>query len=92
MKLKTYLAGISLLAAIGPVLAQVHGDLVRIGVLTDFSGVYSDITGKGAVIATQMAIDDFLEKEKPSFKVEMISADHQNKGKRRPTAVLTVRA
>jgi branched-chain amino acid transport system substrate-binding protein len=79
MKLKTYLAGISLLAAIGPVLAQVHGDLVRIGVLTDFSGVYSDITGKGAVIATQMAIDDFLEKEKPSFKVEMISADHQNK-------------
>jgi branched-chain amino acid transport system substrate-binding protein len=32
------------------------------------------------VIATQMAIDDFVAKEKPAFKVEMVSADHQNKG------------
>ena len=53
---------------------------VKIGVLTDLSGVYSDVAGKGAVVATQMAIDDFLAKEKPAFKVEMVSADHQNKG------------
>ncbi len=60
--------------------AQVSDNVVRIGVLTDLSGVYSDVAGKGTVIATQMAIDDFLAKEKPGFKVEMVSADHQNKG------------
>ena len=48
--------------------------------LTDLSGVYSDVAGKGTVVATQMAIDDFLAKEKPAFKIEMVSADHQNKG------------
>jgi branched-chain amino acid transport system substrate-binding protein len=52
---------------------------VRIGVLTDMSGVFSDLGGAGAVTAAQMAIDDFVEKEKPSFKVELVSADHQNK-------------
>ncbi|MGS0756344.1 ABC transporter substrate-binding protein, partial [Roseateles sp. GG27B] len=54
--------------------------VVRIGMLTDLSGVYSDVAGKGTVLATQMAIDDFMAKEKPSFKIEMVSADHQNKG------------
>ena len=53
---------------------------VKIGVLTDLSGVYSDVAGKGTVVATQMAIDDFNAKEKPSFKIEVVSADHQNKG------------
>jgi branched-chain amino acid transport system substrate-binding protein len=67
-------------AAFAPAQAQVSDGVVRIGVLTDLSGAYSDIAGKGAVIATQMAIDDFLAKEKPAFKVEMVSADHQNKG------------
>ena len=63
-----------------PAAAQVSDNAVRIGVLTDLSGVYSDVSGKGTVIATQMAIDDFVAKEKPAFKVEMVSADHQNKG------------
>ena len=66
-------------AAFAPVQAQVSDNVVRIGVLTDLSGAYSDIAGKGAIIATQMAIDDFNAKEKPAFKVEMVSADHQNK-------------
>jgi branched-chain amino acid transport system substrate-binding protein len=52
---------------------------VKIGVLTDMAGVFSDLAGAGAVTAAQMAIDDFVEKEKPSFKVELVSADHQNK-------------
>ena len=60
--------------------AQISDNVVRIGVLTDMSGVYSDVAGKGTVIATQMAIDDFMAKEKPGFKIEMVSADHQNKG------------
>ena len=81
MKFKTLTLVAALSAALAPMAqAQVSDGVVRIGVLTDLSGVYSDVAGKGAVIATQMAIDDFLAKEKPSFKVEMVSADHQNKG------------
>jgi branched-chain amino acid transport system substrate-binding protein len=52
---------------------------VRIGVLTDMAGVFSDLAGAGAVTAAQMAIDDFVAQAKPSFKVELVSADHQNK-------------
>jgi branched-chain amino acid transport system substrate-binding protein len=49
-------------------------------VLTDLSGAYSDIAGNGTVVATKMAVDDFIAKEKPAFKIEVVSADHQNKG------------
>lgn len=63
----------------GAAQAQISGNVVKVGVLTDLSGTYSDLSGSGAVLATQMAIDDFIAKEKPSFKIEMISADHQNK-------------
>ncbi len=59
--------------------AQVSDNVVKIGVLTDMSGTYSDLADSGAVLATQMAIDDFIAKEKPKFKIEMVSADHQNK-------------
>ncbi len=81
MKFKTLTLVAALSAALAPAAqAQVSDGVVRIGVLTDLSGVYSDLAGKGAIIATQMAIDDFIAKEKPAFKVEMVSADHQNKG------------
>lgn len=60
--------------------AQVSDNTVRIGVLTDLSGVYSDIAGQGAIVATKLAIEDFIAQERPGFKVEMVSADHQNKG------------
>lgn len=60
--------------------AQVSDGVVKIGVLTDMSGAYSDLSGAGAVLATRMAIDDFIAQEKPAFKIEMVSADHQNKG------------
>jgi branched-chain amino acid transport system substrate-binding protein len=71
----------ALAASFAPaVQAQISDNVVRIGVLTDLSGVYSDVAGKGTVIATQMAIDDFLAKEKPGFKIDMVAADHQNKG------------
>lgn len=59
--------------------AQISNNVVKIGVLTDLSGTYSDLAGSGAVLATQMAIDDFIAKEKPTFKIEMVTADHQNK-------------
>jgi len=64
--------------AAAPVKAQVSDDVVKIGVGTDMSSLYSDINGQGAVVATQMAIDDYggavLGK-----KVELLTADIQNK-------------
>ena len=58
--------------------AKVSDDVVRIGVLTDMGGPFSDISGAGAVLATRMAIEDFGGKVlgKP---IELVSADHQNK-------------
>ena len=51
---------------------------VKLGVLNDRSGVYSDIGGEGGVVAARMAVEDFKAAEK-GIKVEVISADHQNK-------------
>ncbi len=59
---------------------KISDGAVKIGVLTDLSGLYSDLAGSGAVLATQMAIEDFKAKAKPDFKIEMVSSDHQNKG------------
>ena len=63
-----------LLAAAG---AQAQ-DKIRIGFITDMSGLYSDVDGKGGALAVQMAVDDFGGKllGKP---VEVLTADHQNK-------------
>jgi len=53
---------------------------IRIGVLNDVSGPYADVSGKGSVIAAQMAADDFMKEAGTSApKVEILSADHQNK-------------
>jgi branched-chain amino acid transport system substrate-binding protein len=59
---------------------KVSDGVVKIGVLTDMSGTYSDLAGPGSLAAVQMAVADFIAKEKPDFKIEVISADHQNKG------------
>ena len=59
-----------------PALAEMSGT-VRIGVLNDMSGVYSDFQGPGSVVAAQLAADDFVKQSKR--KVEILSADHQNK-------------
>ena len=53
--------------------------VVKIGVLTDLSGVYSDSTGKGSILATRMAVDDCLKAECAGMNIEVLSADHQNK-------------
>jgi len=58
---------------------KLSGDMVKIGVLTDMSGVYSDLGGQGSVTAAQMAIEDFKAQAKPSWKIELVYADHQNK-------------
>lgn len=52
---------------------------VRIGVLTDMSGPYSRLTGDGSVVAAKLAAEDCLKAECAGMKIEVLSADHQNK-------------
>jgi branched-chain amino acid transport system substrate-binding protein len=59
--------------------AQVSGGVVKIGVMNDMSGLYADIGGPGSVVAAKMAVDDYLKSTKSKLKVEVVSADHQNK-------------
>jgi branched-chain amino acid transport system substrate-binding protein len=61
-----------------PARAQISDDSVKIGVLTDQTGLYADAAGPGAVEAVRMAISDFGGKVggKP---IVMVDADHQNK-------------
>jgi branched-chain amino acid transport system substrate-binding protein len=76
---KLLLLGSTLLALSGGFAsAQIPGNTVKIGVLSDFSGPFSDQAGKGSLMAAQMAAEDFA-KESKGLKVEIISADHQNK-------------
>jgi branched-chain amino acid transport system substrate-binding protein len=58
--------------------AQISDNTVKIGVLADMSGLYSDLSGIGSVVATQMAVEDF-GRTLPGKKIEVVSADHQNK-------------
>jgi branched-chain amino acid transport system substrate-binding protein len=69
-----------MLALVGAARAGISDGVVKIGVLTDMAGAYSDLSGQGSVEAVRMAVDDFIAQEKPSFKVEVVYADHQNKG------------
>lgn len=52
---------------------------VKIGILTDMSGIFADLAGAGSVAVAQMAIDDFKAQANPTFKIELVSADHLNK-------------
>ena len=56
----------------------ISGDVVRIGVLTDMSGLYSDLGGQGSVEAAKMAVADFGGKVLGK-NIDVIGADHQNK-------------
>ncbi len=79
MVMKRLLLGAAALAlSTGMAHAQYSDGKVKIGVLTDLSGTYSDLAGKGTIVAAQMAIDDFGGKLN-GMPIELISADHQNK-------------
>jgi len=58
--------------------AQISDDVVKIGVLTDMSSLYSDATGKGSLAGVEMAVADYGGKVKGK-PVVVVSADHQNK-------------
>ena len=57
---------------------EISGGVVKLGVLTDETGVFSSLSGEGSIEATRMAVEDFGGKAagKP---IEIIHADHQNK-------------
>jgi branched-chain amino acid transport system substrate-binding protein len=58
--------------------AQVSDGVIKIGVMNDQSGTYADLAGPGSVVAARMAVEDFGAAAK-GMKVEILSADHQNK-------------
>jgi len=66
------------LSSVSPLHAQMSDHVVKIGVLNDQSGPYADLAGPGAVIATQMAAEDFGGAVLGA-KIEVVAADHQNK-------------
>ena len=57
---------------------SISGEVVKVGVLTDMSGLYSDLGGQGSVEAAKMAVADFGGKVLGK-NIEVIGADHQNK-------------
>src|ERR1700690_53201 len=71
---------LSAAAAIGGLLlaAPALAQGVKIGILNDQSGVYADYGGKWSVEAARMAVEDFGGSVLGE-KIEVISADHQNK-------------
>ena len=69
----TFAAGLSMSAH-----AQISGDTIKIGFLTDLSGVYSDIDGNGGAEAVRMAIAD-MGGAINGKKIQFVVADHQNK-------------
>jgi branched-chain amino acid transport system substrate-binding protein len=82
--MNNYLAGAAVIFSLGLASAAsaqdgaISDDHVKIGVLGDMSGVYSDVAGPGMSVAAQMAITDFdgTVLGKP---IELVSANHQNK-------------
>jgi branched-chain amino acid transport system substrate-binding protein len=64
--------------AAGSAQAQFTGNVIKIGVLSDMSSLYTDLAGAGSVVAAKMAVED-SGIEKRGIKVEIVSADHQNK-------------
>jgi branched-chain amino acid transport system substrate-binding protein len=81
MKLRTLSAALAV-AGLGFGLsahaAGISDDVIRIGFITDMSGVYGDVDGNGGADAIRMAIAD-MGGEINGKKIELLAADHQNK-------------
>ena len=75
---KTVAAATLACAALAPAHAQISGDVIKIGIITDMSGLYSDIDGSAGVEAIRMAVAD-MGGAVAGKKIEVLYADHQNK-------------
>src|SRR5215510_13994785 len=71
--------GLAMIAA-GAVATPVKAadEAIKIGVLTDLSGLYAAPTGPGSVFAARLAVADFVASHK-GLKVEVVPGDHKNK-------------
>jgi len=81
MKLKITVSACALALATmfgSPAQAQISGDTIKIGIITDMSGLYSDIDGAAGVEAIKMAVAD-MGGAVAGKKIEVVYADHQNK-------------
>lgn len=81
MKSKAVIAALSATIFTGfadTVSAQISGDTIKIGFITDMSGVYADIDGPGGAEAIRMAVAD-AGGNINGKKIEVLVADHQNK-------------
>src|SRR5215813_1796315 len=76
--LKRSLVALALAGVFGAAQAQVSDGIIKIGVLSDMSSLYTDLAGAGSVVAAKMAVED-SGIQKRGYKVEFVSADHQNK-------------
>ena len=77
---RALVGGLVLLAAGWAQSAGISDNVVKIGVLTDMSGVSADNSGRGSVAAAELAIEDFAKDKKVlGMPIELISADHQGK-------------
>ena len=75
------LCGLTIAATLlgcGAAWAQVSDGVVKLGVLNDMSSLYADASGKGGLLAAQMAVEDFGGKVLGA-PIEVVSGDHQNK-------------
>jgi branched-chain amino acid transport system substrate-binding protein len=77
-KLLSTLVATACTLGFGTAQAQISDGVIKIGVLNDMSGLYADVAGPGSVIAARLAVEDFGAARK-GMKVEIVSADHQNK-------------
>lgn len=80
MKLTKYLAASASAVAMmaSAAAAEISDGVVKIGLMTDMSSVYSDVAGQGAVVAAEMAIEEFGGTV-AGAPIEIVTADHQNK-------------
>jgi branched-chain amino acid transport system substrate-binding protein len=79
MTLRTTTAlALALGLAAGAAQAEITDGAIRLGVINDQSSLYADLGGQGSVVAAKMAVEDFGAAAK-GWKVEILSADHQNK-------------
>ena len=78
MRTRTIALSLALLLSSPLARAQLP-ETVTIGVLNDMAGPFADQSGKGSVVAAQMAAEDFAAEGTAPFKVRIIAGDHQNK-------------
>lgn len=75
---KSLTFGLTMIAGSAVAYSAFAETMIKLGVLNDQSGLYADLAGQGSVVAAKMAIQD-SGIEKRGYKVEVVSADHQNK-------------